>query len=38
MVSDTGSSQSATVYGVIPQQNWPDAGTYTDTVVVTLFY
>ncbi|HBQ2879691.1 spore coat U domain-containing protein [Klebsiella quasipneumoniae] len=36
--STTGNDQLLTVYGNIPAQNWPAAGTYTDTVVVTLSY
>lgn len=38
MVSDNGNSQSVTVHGAIPPQDWPVSGNYTDTVVVTLFY
>lgn len=34
----TGSFQSIPVYGRIPSQNTPQAGTYTDTVVVTITY
>jgi spore coat protein U-like protein len=34
----TGSSQSLTVYGLIPSQRVPPPGTYTDTVVVTITY
>lgn len=37
-ISATGTDQALTVYGDIPPQNWPVAGTYTDTVVVTLSY
>ena len=38
--SDTGngSTQSHTVYGRVPPQTTPGAGTYTDTVVVTIEY
>lgn len=38
MTSTSGDSQSLIVYGTIPTQVWPAAGTYTDTVTVTLFY
>jgi spore coat protein U-like protein len=34
----TGSSQSFTVYGLIPTQTTPSPGTYTDTVTVTVTY
>ena len=34
----TGSDQAVTVYGRIPPQTAPLAGTYTDTVVVTVTY
>jgi spore coat protein U-like protein len=34
----TGSSQSFTVYGLIPSQTTPSPGTYTDTVTVTVTY
>lgn len=33
-----GSTQTTTVYGRVPPQDTPPAGTYTDTVVVTLTY
>ena len=36
--SATGSSQSMTVYGVVPSQSWPTPGDYSDTVTVTLNY
>jgi spore coat protein U-like protein len=36
--SGSGLSQNLTVYGRVPAQNTPSAGTYTDTVVVTLSY
>mgnify|MGYP004707133799 CR=1 FL=1 len=36
--SATGSSQSLTVYGVVPAQIWPTPGDYSDTVTVTLNY
>ncbi len=36
--SATGSSQSLTVYGVVPSQSWPTPGDYADTVTVTLNY
>lgn len=36
--SATGNSQNLVVYGVLPAQNWPTAGNYTDTVTVTLRY
>lgn len=36
--SATGSSQSMTVYGVVPSQSWPTPGNYSDTVTVTLNY
>ncbi len=34
----TGASQSITVYGRIPAQTTPPAGTYTDTVAITVTY
>ena len=34
----TGSAQSLTVYGRIPPQTTPTAGTYSDTIVVTVTY
>ena len=34
----TGSAQSITVYGRVPPQTVPGAGTFTDTVVVTVTY
>jgi spore coat protein U-like protein len=34
----TGSSQSVTVYGRVPPQNVPAAGSFTDTVVVTVTF
>lgn len=34
----SGSAQSHTVYGRIPPQSTPAAGTYTDTVIVTVTY
>jgi spore coat protein U-like protein len=34
----TGTTQNFTVYGRVPSQNTPAAGTYTDTVVVTVTY
>jgi spore coat protein U-like protein len=34
----TGSAQNYTVYGRVPSQATPAAGTYTDTIVVTLTY
>ncbi|HGY5049828.1 TPA: spore coat U domain-containing protein [Citrobacter freundii] len=37
-ISSTGNNQSIPVYGKIPAQEWPAAGDYTDTVVVTLSY
>lgn len=39
-VSDTGSSspQSHTVYGRIPGGQWPDLGSYSDSIVVTVTY
>ncbi len=36
--SGTGNGQSLTVYGRVPVQTTPVAGTYTDTVVVTITY
>jgi spore coat protein U-like protein len=36
--SGSGLSQTLTVYGRAPAQNTPSAGTYSDTVVVTLSY
>jgi spore coat protein U-like protein len=36
--SGSGLSQNLTVYGRVPAQNTPSAGTYMDTVVVTLSY
>lgn len=34
----TGTSQDITVYGEVPAQTTPPAGTYTDTVAVTVTY
>ncbi|MCR6502850.1 spore coat protein U domain-containing protein [Shinella sp. CPCC 101442] len=34
----SGSQQDITIYGRVPAQNTPLAGTYTDTVVVTVTY
>lgn len=34
----TGGTQTLTVYGLVPAQTVPAAGTYTDTVVVTVTY
>lgn len=34
----TGSNQNVTVYGRVPAQTAPSAGTYTDTVVVTITF
>jgi spore coat protein U-like protein len=34
----TGASQNITIYGRVPPQTLPAAGTYTDTVVVSLTY
>jgi spore coat protein U-like protein len=34
----TGSAQTLTVYGRVPPQTTPPAGTYTDTVTITLNY
>jgi spore coat protein U-like protein len=34
----TGANQSLTVYGRVPAQTTPVAGTYTDTIVVTVTY
>lgn len=34
----SGSQQDITIYGRVPAQNTPSAGTYTDTVVVTVTY
>ncbi|NWK46905.1 Csu type fimbrial protein [Ralstonia pickettii] len=34
----TGLSQVSTVYGRVPAQNTPQAGTYTDTIIVTVTY
>ncbi len=36
--SDTGTPQTLTVYGRVPAQVTPPAGSYTDTVVVTITY
>ncbi|KIP99636.1 spore coat protein U [Agrobacterium tumefaciens] len=36
--SGNGSTQTYTVYGRVPPQTTPAAGTYTDTVTVTLTY
>lgn len=33
-----GQPQQVVVYGKVPAQQWPSAGVYTDTVVVTLTY
>lgn len=38
VLSATGTSQSLTVYGVVPSQNWPTPGNYSDIVTVTLNY
>jgi spore coat protein U-like protein len=37
-VTGTGSAQTSTVYGKTPAQAVPPAGTYTDTVVVTITF
>jgi spore coat protein U-like protein len=34
----TGASQTITVYGKVPTQTTPVAGTYADSVIVTLTY
>jgi spore coat protein U-like protein len=34
----TGATQSLTVYGRVPVQSTPGAGTYTDTVITTVTY
>jgi len=34
----TGAAQNLTVYGRIPASQFPGAGSYSDTVVVTLTY
>jgi len=34
----SGSTQTLTVYGLVPAQTWSAPGTYTDTVVVTVTY
>lgn len=34
----SGNTQSLTVYGIVPMQATPPAGTYSDTVVVTVTY
>ncbi|MDR5782102.1 spore coat U domain-containing protein [Caballeronia sp. LZ065] len=34
----TGSNQAITVYGRVPPQTTPSAGTYTDTIVATITY
>lgn len=34
----TGQPQSLTVYGRVPPQPVPGAGTYSDTIVITLSY
>ncbi|MDR5823177.1 spore coat protein U domain-containing protein [Caballeronia sp. LZ043] len=34
----TGSNQSITVYGRVPPQTTPSAGTYTDTIIATITY
>lgn len=31
-------TRSLTVYGLVPNQDWPPAGSYTDTVIVNLSY
>lgn len=36
--ADSGQPQQMVVYGKVPPQQWPEAGTYTDTVVITLSY
>jgi spore coat protein U-like protein len=37
-ITGTGSAQTSTVYGKVPAQPVPPAGTYTDTVVVTITF
>ncbi|MEF9387891.1 spore coat protein U domain-containing protein [Ralstonia solanacearum species complex bacterium KE056] len=34
----TGLAQSTTVFGRLPAQTTPQAGTYTDTIIVTVTY
>ncbi|HFZ8995317.1 TPA: spore coat U domain-containing protein [Citrobacter freundii] len=36
--SSDGQQQNLVVYGEVPAQQWPSAGVYTDTVVITLTY
>lgn len=36
--SSSGESSRYVVYGVLPAQPWPSPGTYTDTVIITLWY
>lgn len=36
--ASSGEPQTLVVYGAVPSQTWPAAGTYTDTVVITLSY
>lgn len=37
-LSGSGANQSYTVYGQVPTQTTPPAGTYTDTVTITVTY
>lgn len=37
-VAGTGLAQSTTVFGRVPAQTTPQAGTYTDTIIVTVTY
>jgi spore coat protein U-like protein len=36
--SGTGGTQNLTVYGRVPAQTTPSAGTYNDTITVTVTY